>query len=79
MVDQIPSRTPQDRVYWRERDGEVKFANKFTGNQFMTVPVVSEGGEKLAVGSGLRIYHPVIQPESTPRYIVRFLYEKKKS
>ena len=56
-------------MYWRERDGAVKFANKFTGNQFMTVPVVSEGGEKLAEGTGLRIYHPVIQPESTPRSV----------
>ncbi|XP_063677803.1 low-density lipoprotein receptor-related protein 2-like isoform X1 [Bolinopsis microptera] len=57
----------QDRVYWRERDGEVKSANKFTGNQFVTERVVSALGEKLAVGMGLRIYHPVIQPESTPR------------
>ena len=57
----------EDRVYWRERDGEVKSANKFTGNQYVTERVVSASGEKLAVGTGLRIYHPAIQPESTPR------------
>ncbi|KAL5252880.1 hypothetical protein ACHWQZ_G015595 [Mnemiopsis leidyi] len=67
LVFPFRMRVFQDRVYWREKDGAVKFANKFTGNQFMTVPVVSEGGEKLAEGTGLRIYHPVIQPESTPR------------
>jgi len=59
----------EDRVYWREKSGGIKSANKFTGNQFMTESVVSESGDRLSEGTGLRIYHPAIQPQSESRCV----------
>jgi len=58
----------EDMFIWRDLDGKVSAANKFSGDNYQQVTISSDTIDSSKVqGITLRLFHPSLQPMSEPR------------